>query len=669
MLRLLQERAGTSNAFSADVEGRETGVGVLGRWVCLSVVVAVLLVLACGGDGQVVYFDSQSELVPDRDSTRSAGTVSASPLGDEPVAQLDVVPSVEVASLRAIAVDRVNRRRAELGYSPLEIGDSVAAQYVAEQALTGLRLTDYTRDGLPIDAVYTATGGRGSVLSSSHIRGYFDAAEIIQCRSALVICTRTDAAGYLSDYVDSQLADALPQDPGSLLFADWEKLHVGVAYTDFTFVVVLQLEHQQVTHLKETSVSGGFLSLELAPYDGISIASIDIYYYPPPASPTASLFRNKVLSVHRPPDSGHILNLPDSAIVADYWSSNGQTTSIVASLDGHLPGPGIYEVIVWAGSELPASSYFINIETADLQPDPNLRPFEEPEVPTLHDLRLFALELINLDRQTHGVAPVRLGSNQAAQAHAEDAARNGYGGHWTSDGLKPYMLYTQAGGVGVIAENAAWQARGSENCDDPTIVCGDIDVAGAIESLQWSMVYDDAHANWGHRDTILDPIYDTVNIGIAFTDSHVAYYQHFEYTRLTHETVPKLTDGTLRLRLRPRTGFEIGHIEIYYDPPPTPKRPEEISGLRAYCVGGGFTDDCENVEPITRVLAPPPPGSHYVGLGPDDVVAGTWNLQTDGSVTIEADLRQFITTSGVYTILIVSQSEDPELLAMYSLNQ
>ena len=131
----------------------------------------MLLVPACGGDGQVVYFDSQNELVPDRDSTQGAGTVSASPIGDEPVAQLEVVPSVEVASLRAIAVDRVNRRRAELGYSPLEIGDSVAAQYVAEQALAGLRLIDYTRDGLPIDAVYTATGGRGSVLSSSHIRG------------------------------------------------------------------------------------------------------------------------------------------------------------------------------------------------------------------------------------------------------------------------------------------------------------------------------------------------------------------------------------------------------------------------------------------------------------------------------------------------------------------
>lgn len=229
------------------------------------------------------------------------------------------------------------------------------------------------------------------------------------------------------------------------------------------------------------------------------------------------------------------------------------------------------------------------------------------------------------------------------------------------------MLYTQAGGTGVVAENAAWQTRGSQDCDQPTVVCGDIDVASAIETLQWSMVYDDAHANWGHRDTILDPIYDTVNIGIAFTDSHVTYYQHFEYTRLTHETVPNLTDGILRLWVRPRTGLEIGPIGVYYDPLPTPKRPEEIARLTAYCVGGGFTDHCENIEPITRVLAPPPPGSYYADLGPEDVVAQTWNLQTDGSITIEADLRQFTTVSGVYTVLLFSSSDQPELLAMYSI--
>ena len=643
---------------------------VFGRLVCLGAVVAVLLVLACGDDRQVVYFDGPSGPIRDEEATLPGSTVSASPSTDGSVGRSDVVPSSEVASLRAMAVDRVNGRRVELGRSRLEIGDGVAAQFVAEQVLASLGWVEYTQEGLPLGVVYTAAGGRGSILSSGEIRGYYDAAEILQCRSALVICTRTDAAAYLSAYIDSRLAQTSPDASESPLFPDWETLHVGVAFTEYTFVVVFQLEHQKLTYVKEPSVSGGILNLELAPYDGFEIRLVDLYHYPPPLSPTASLTRSKILSIHEPPGSGEILALPDAGIAADYWSNDGHTTSIAASITERIPGPGVYEVVVWADAELPASTYFINLDPADLQLDPSPRPFDGPEVLTLQQLRLFALELINVDRESYGAPPVRLGSNQAAQAHAEDAVRTGYlGGHWTSGGLKPYMLYTQTGGVGVIAENAAGQYSGAENCDQPTVVCGEIDVLSAIETLQWSMMYDDAHANWGHRDVIIDPIYDTVNIGIAFTDSHVAFYQHFEYTRLTHETVPALTNGILRLHLQPQTGVEIGGVTVYYDPPPTPKQPEEISRLNAYCVGGGFTDDCADVEPITRVLAPPPPGSHYVDLGPEAVVAHTWNLQTDGSLTIEADLRQFTSTSGVYTILIFSQSEYPELLGMYSLSQ
>ena len=644
-------------------------VGRFSRWVSRGLVLTVFFVLACGDVGRVVYFDSPSESSRDQGSTSRDRTDSVSPKTDEALGDLGVVPSVEVSSLRAMAVDRVNQRRIELGYSPLKIGDSVAAQHVAEQSLVDLRLLEYTQDGLPIHTVYTATGGRGYMLSSAEIRGYFDEAVIQQCRSALLVCRRTDAAGDLSAYIGLRLAEASPEDVESLLFPDWETLHVGVAYTDFTFVVILQLEHQKITYLKEPSVSGGLLSLELAPYDGLEVKGIDFYHYPPPPSHTASLLRTKVLSIHRPPDSNHILNLPDEdAIVAERWSSDGHTTSIVASIAGRVPGPGVYEVVVWIGSDLPASEYFINVDSTDLQPSVSLMPSDGPEVSAIQELRLFALELINVDRQSHGAPPVRLGSNQAAQLHAEDSVRSGYiVGHWTSNGLKPYMLYTLTGGVGVMAENAAGQRTGSENCDEPRVICGTIDVLSAIATLQWSMMYDDAHANWGHRDTIVDPIYDTVNIGIAFTDSHVAYYQHFEYTRLTHVTTPTLEGGILSLSLQPRTGYEIGNVAIYYDPPPTPKHPEEISSLTSYCVGGGFTDNCENIEPIARVLEPAPPGSYYVDLNPADVVAHLWNVHGDRSVTIKADLRQFTIVDSIYTIVIYSNAKRPELLATYSL--
>lgn len=659
----------------------------MGRWVCLGLVLTSAVALACGGDSQVFSFDGPGESSSEQVSVSTDGNVSVSAnevpeqaSGDSGASgSRDVDDKFEdaatltdeVASLRALAVDLVNERRIGLGRSPLTIGDGVAAQLVAEESLANLAWLDYTQDGLPTEALYTATGGRGTVLTSGQISGYFDAESVDQCRSALVVCKRTDAAGDLATYVRSRLDEASAHDTVGLLFPDWEALHLGVAYSDFTLVVVLQLERQKVTYLREPSLSGGFLSVDLAPLDAsAAIEGIDIYHYPPPPSPESALVRTKVLSIFEPPSSGQIVTLPDDrSITADHWSTERGVTSIVASVAGRLPGPGMYEMVVWSGSELPASQYFLNLDDPTmLRSDPSITQDARDEVLTLEDLRAFALELINEDRRSYGAPPVRLGTNPAAQIHAEDSLRSGYlAGHWTSEGMKPYMLYTQTGGAGVMAENASGRTTGTENCDQPTVICGEIDVLDAIETLQWSMVNDDAHANWGHRDVIIDPVYDIVNIGIAFSDDHVAFYQHFEYTRLAHQVAPSLDDGILELLFRPLTSLEIGQIAIYYDPPPTPKRSEEITRLTAYCVGGGFTDNCASVAPVAQVLKPPPAGSRYVDLGPEYVVARAWNVYEDGRVAVEADLRHLVTEAGVYTVVIYSDAERPEQLSMYSI--
>ena len=40
------------------------------------------------------------------------------------------------------------------------------------------------------------------------------------------------------------------------------------------------------------------------------------------------------------------------------------------------------------------------------------------------------------------MSPVVLGSNPAAQMHAEDMLAYDYIGHWWADGRKPYIVYT-----------------------------------------------------------------------------------------------------------------------------------------------------------------------------------------------------------------------------------
>ena len=181
------------------------------------------------------------------------------------------------------------------------------------------------------------------------------------------------------------------------------------------------------------------------------------------------------------------------------------------------------------------------------------------------------------------------------------------------------------------------------------------------------MMYDDADSHWGHRDAILNPKFDTVNLGFAFNEYQLIFYQHFEKTGLSYEREPVLEDAVLRLRVRPGDGYGIGGLYVFYDPPPTPKTNVEIYAKDSYCVGGGFTDDCDKVTAIARVLKPPREGSFYSSIPPRSVVASRWIEHGDGSVEITAHLGAYTTQPGVYTILVASTSEDSPWLGMYSI--
>ena len=77
----------------------------------------------------------------------------------------------------------------------------------------------------------------------------------------------------------------------------------------------------------------------------------------------------------------------------------------------------------------------------------------------------YALDKINEEREKYSLSPVNLSKNNAAQIHAENlfATRNQYPSHWTTDGMKPYMKYSEYNGTGYVEQNVA--IRGYEkNC-------------------------------------------------------------------------------------------------------------------------------------------------------------------------------------------------------------
>ncbi len=270
---------------------------------------------------------------------------------------------------------------------------------------------------------------------------------------------------------------------------------------------------------------------------------------------------------------------------------------------------------------------------------------------------MYALELINNDRAAHGLPPVVLGLNEAAQLHAEDMLNHDYFGHWWADGRKPYMVYSETGGRSYVSENAAsdgwtderWE---SSNCDSFLVNCQVTGPRDAIRGAQWDMTYDDAHANWGHRDNILRASHRAVNIGIAFNGRRVTFVQHFEGGAAEAHALPTLSrDGTLSLSVAKReAGVRVGPVvSIYYDPLPTPKTPAQIDRLHSYCVGGGFTTSCG--DPVARILEPPGPGYFYSNLDANEVVADSWN-ETGDTFSLTASLSDLATRPGVYTVSV-----------------
>ena len=212
---------------------------------------------------------------------------------------------------------------------------------------------------------------------------------------------------------------------------------------------------------------------------------------------------------------------------------------------------------------------------------PSDKVTEPPRLRNMAEKR-HMLDLINEARSRAGVAPVVMGTNNVAQIQADRLLEDCVSSHWGTDGLKPYMRYSLAGGYQVNGENFS----GHGECgladtllswnDDPMEMVAD-SVAGLLESP-------------GHRETLLSPEYRKVNIGLAWDRNVFKAVQHFEGDYVEFDVLPVIEDGMLELegRLTPGHAFT-GQIPlmalIVYDP--APRRLNTGQLARTYCYGHG----------------------------------------------------------------------------------
>jgi len=275
-------------------------------------------------------------------------------------------------------------------------------------------------------------------------------------------------------------------------------------------------------------------------------------------------------------------------------------------------------------------------------PEP-VKPPASPSIPVQtpvyqhEELVAYALELINRDRMANGLELVILGSNTAAQKHAEERLANRFGSHWGMDGLKPYMRYTLAGGENYEAENGFMTETYWIGGRDPSYKR---DPKEMLEQAQQSLM-----TSPGHRKNILDKWHEKVNIGVAYNNERLDLVQQFEGDYIDFDAPPNISNNTLSMSGHITLGT-IENVSLYYDPLPQPLSPAQLDAP-PYDYAYGLGED------IGTILPPLPSGFYYIDLLPTDVVAKTWDANSDGLFTVEADIGKMLEVGeGVYTVVV-----------------
>lgn len=180
------------------------------------------------------------------------------------------------------------------------------------------------------------------------------------------------------------------------------------------------------------------------------------------------------------------------------------------------------------------------------------------------DLRADVLAEINRDRQAQGLGPVALDDDTSTlgDSYCWEQIRNRTTGHFTTDGLSPYMRYSFAGGNDAVTENAAaWSSP------QPFAIPALHDMARRSHAAMMA----ERPPRDGHRRAILDPWATHVGIGVAWKGGEYRLVQELLRRWLVWSRpfprYARLGDA-LSGAGRPLKGANVEAISVHYEPVP-----------------------------------------------------------------------------------------------------
>jgi uncharacterized protein YkwD len=193
-------------------------------------------------------------------------------------------------------------------------------------------------------------------------------------------------------------------------------------------------------------------------------------------------------------------------------------------------------------------------------------------------LRDRMVRLINRDREAYGLPPVQLdlASSAIGDTYCERQIRNGTTGHYTIDGLAPYMRYSFAGGNDGVSENAAaWSADYAFNERALYEMLG-----RSQDAMMGEMPPQD-----GHRKTILDPYATHVGVGLAWEKGEFRLVQEFirRYVDFTRPVPRQAHLGDdVKMTGRALAGVRLEAITVHHEGTPEAMAAQVASAIDTY---------------------------------------------------------------------------------------
>jgi len=198
----------------------------------------------------------------------------------------------------------------------------------------------------------------------------------------------------------------------------------------------------------------------------------------------------------------------------------------------------------------------------------------------IKELKEAMLKLINESRQSEGLKSVELDelASQVGDKHCQEMISEFYFSHWNSQGLKPYMRYSYAGGKDALMENLSLTEGGTYFNSKEKLI--NVLTAMHLRMFNEKPPYD------GHRQAIIHPQHTHVGVGIAFSESQVRLAQEFiaRYVEIKPLVSKAKAGDTVNIvgRILKSKIYELAGISVFYEPTPANLTRDELNSRGSY---------------------------------------------------------------------------------------